>query len=205
MANKYLDYAGLGYFIGRLKARAVGGLGLSANDYSDDEKQKLAQVVTKLEGLEAVITGTDSDKIFNKLGEVFAFLTDISSDAKLSALLAGKADASALDNYLTKTAATGLYQPKGNYLTEHQALPTALPNPSSLIVKLNGGATEGTNMFTYSGSAAKTINITPASIGAATAAHTHSEYLTEHQSLEGYMKTTDIIAISNTEIDALLA
>ena len=36
----------------------------------------------------------------------------------------------------------------------------------SLTVKLNGGSTEGTNMFTFNGSAAKSVNITPSAIGA---------------------------------------
>ena len=44
---------------------------------------------------------------------------------------------------------------------------------NSIVVKLNGGATEGTNMFTFNGSAGKTINITPAGIGAAAASHKH--------------------------------
>lgn len=37
---------------------------------------------------------------------------------------------------------------------------------SSLIVKLNGGSSEGLNMFTYNGSSGKTVNITPYSKGA---------------------------------------
>lgn len=37
---------------------------------------------------------------------------------------------------------------------------------NNLIVKLNSGTTEGTNLFTFNGSAAKTINITPDKIGA---------------------------------------
>lgn len=41
----------------------------------------------------------------------------------------------------------------------------------NLAIKLNGGSTEGTNLFTFNGSAAKTINITPAAIGAAAASH----------------------------------
>lgn len=43
----------------------------------------------------------------------------------------------------------------------------------SLIVKLNGGAEEGTDQFTFNGSAAKTVNITAASVGAAATTHTH--------------------------------
>ena len=48
---------------------------------------------------------------------------------------------------------------------------------NNLIIKLNGGTTEETNLFIYNGSAAKTINITPASIGAATSGHNHN-YIT---------------------------
>lgn len=44
----------------------------------------------------------------------------------------------------------------------------------NLIVKLNGGTTEGTNQFTYNATGAKTINITPAGIGAAASSHNHS-------------------------------
>ena len=45
---------------------------------------------------------------------------------------------------------------------------------SNMIVKLNGGSTEGTNMFTFNGSASKTVNVTPSGIGAAPSTHTHS-------------------------------
>ena len=38
---------------------------------------------------------------------------------------------------------------------------------TNIIVKLNGGTTEGTDLFTFNGSTAKTINITPSAIGAA--------------------------------------
>lgn len=44
----------------------------------------------------------------------------------------------------------------------------------SMTVKLNGGTTEGTNQFTFDGSAAKSVNITPSEIGAAASSHTHS-------------------------------
>ena len=42
---------------------------------------------------------------------------------------------------------------------------------TAMKVQLNGGTTEGTNQFTFDGSAAKNINITPDSIGAAPASH----------------------------------
>lgn len=56
--------------------------------------------------------------------------------------------------------------------------PASLKNPTNLILRLNGGTTEGTSQFTYDGSTAKTISITPAGIGAATSGHNHdSAYL----------------------------
>lgn len=45
-------------------------------------------------------------------------------------------------------------------------MPTALKNPTAMKIQLNNGTTEGTNQFTYDGSTAKTINVTPANIGA---------------------------------------
>ena len=42
---------------------------------------------------------------------------------------------------------------------------TATKVGNNLIIKLNSGTTEGTNMFTYNGSAAKTVDITKSAIG----------------------------------------
>lgn len=46
-------------------------------------------------------------------------------------------------------------------------------NKQNLVIKLNGGTTEGTNQFTYNATAAKTINITASSVGAAASSHNH--------------------------------
>ena len=57
---------------------------------------------------------------------------------------------------------------------------------NNLIVKLNGGSTEGTNLFTFNGSGAKTINITPSAIGAAASNHgTHVTYSTAAPKVAG--------------------
>ena len=60
-----------------------------------------------------------------------------------------------------------------NYAGSASAGGAANSVANSIAIKLNGGTTEGTNLFTYNGSAAKTINITPSGIGAAAAKHTH--------------------------------
>lgn len=106
----------------------------------------------------------------------------------------------AQSTYLTKTDAKNTYQLKGNYLTSVsiatisdlnanwdallKSAPsvhvTRWPNISEvgsrqdLIIKLNGGTTEGTNQFTYNVTARKSINITPSSIGAAASSHNHN-------------------------------
>lgn len=55
---------------------------------------------------------------------------------------------------------------------------------NSLAIKLNGGSTEGTNLFTFNGSAAKTVDITPSAIGAAASSHgTHVSYGTSAAAL----------------------
>ena len=53
-----------------------------------------------------------------------------------------------------------------NYAGSSSAGGAANSVVNEMTIKLNSGTTEGTNLFTYNGSAAKTINITPMSIGA---------------------------------------
>ena len=43
---------------------------------------------------------------------------------------------------------------------------TADKTKASFVVKLNGGTTEDSDMYTFTGATAKTVNITPAKIGA---------------------------------------
>lgn len=50
---------------------------------------------------------------------------------------------------------------------------TATKVNNNLVIKLNNGTTEGTNQFTYNGSATRNINITSSSIGAASSSHNH--------------------------------
>lgn len=45
---------------------------------------------------------------------------------------------------------------------------------NSLTILLNGGTSEGTNKFTFNGSATKSVNITYDKVGAASSGHTHT-------------------------------
>ena len=80
-------------------------------------------------------------------------------------------------------AATATYDGSGAVTVN---IPTAQASPHALTVQLNGGTSEGTDKFTFNGGAAKNINITPASIGAALASHTHPGYApTSHTHMAG--------------------
>ena len=59
------------------------------------------------------------------------------------------------------------------YVTRHPTI-SEVTNKQNLVIKLNGGTTEGTNQFTYNSTAAKTLSITPSSIGASASGHTHN-------------------------------
>lgn len=59
------------------------------------------------------------------------------------------------------------------YLTRWPSI-NEVTGKQNLVVRLNGGTTEGTSQFTYNGTVAKTLNITPSSIGASSSSHTHS-------------------------------
>lgn len=64
---------------------------------------------------------------------------------------------------------------------------------NSIIVQLNGGSTEGTNKFTFNGSASKTINITPSAIGASAVGHSHG--VLEDPTKSG-ANTTNFVSLS---------
>lgn len=76
---------------------------------------------------------------------------------------------------------------------------------NSLTVKLNGGSTEGTNLFTFNGSAAKSVNITPSAIGAAASSHSHSSYVNQNAFSNVVVGSTTISADSATDTVTLVA
>ena len=87
-------------------------------------------------------------------------------------------------NYLTSVSIATISDLHANWDALLKAAPSAyvtrwptiseVTGKQNLIVKLNGGTTEGTNLFTYNVTGEKTINITPAGIGAAASSHNHS-------------------------------
>lgn len=117
------------------------------------------------------ITATASE--LNKLDGVTATATELNYvdgvTSNIQTQLDGKASSSHTHNYAGSSSAGG-------------AATSANKVNNSLTVKLNSGTTEGTNMFTFNGSGAKSVNITPSSIGAAASSHTHDDrYYTESE------------------------
>lgn len=73
-----------------------------------------------------------------------------------------------------------------NYAGSSSAGGSANSVANSMTVQLNGGTTEGTNKFTFNGSAAKSVNITPSAIGAAASSHgTHVSYSSTNPVMDG--------------------
>ena len=86
---------------------------------------------------------------------------------EIDTLLNGKSDTDHTHKYAGSSSAGG-------------AATSANKVNKNLVIKLNGGATEGTNLFTFNGSAAKTIDLTPAALGLSAAGHNHDDrYYTE--------------------------
>lgn len=94
----------------------------------------------------------------------------------VNAILAGTkvvpkaTDANTLDGKDSTAFANATHTHTKSQITD---FPISMKNPTSMKLQLNGGTTEGTNQFTYDGSVAKTVNITPAGIGASPSNHNH--------------------------------
>lgn len=102
------------------------------------------------------------------LKEIQEYITsDAEAAAAMTASINNKADANHTHNYAGSSSVGG-------------AATSANKVNQSLVVKLNDGTTEGTNLFTFNGSAAKSVNITPSAIGASASGHNHDDrYYTE--------------------------
>lgn len=175
------------------KVDKIEGKDLSTNDFDNTQKSNLSTAYTHSQAAHApsnaerntiVIikkNGTalspDSSRAINvtvptKVSELTndsGYLTSVpvtsvngkTGAVTLSASDVGAAPNSHTHNYAGSSSAGG-------------AATSANKVNKSMTVKLNGGTTEGTNQFTFDGSAAKSVDITPSGIGAAASSHTHS-------------------------------
>ena len=133
-------------------------IGAATSSHTHDDRYYTEnEIDTKINGINDAISGKANSSHTHAISDV----------TNLQSTLDGKADSGHTHNYAGSSSAGG-------------AATSANKVNSSLAVKLNGGTTEGTNLFTFNGSSAKTVNITPSSIGAATSSHSHNDvYYTE--------------------------
>lgn len=142
--------------------------------YSTDIKIKLAQQADKVVNALVIQTNGTTRATYNG---------SAAATVNITAATVGAAASSHTHNYAGSSSAGG----------------AANSVKTSLIIKLNGGTTEGTNQFTFNGSAAKTINITASSIGASASSHTHSYLPLSGGTLTGQLTVqSNITAASGT-------
>ena len=151
------------HFIDSNKVDKVSGKGLSTNDYTTAEKNKLAGIAEGANKtvVDSALSDSSTNPVQNKVikayidSEITEWVGDEKVSEQITAAIAGKSDTDHTHNYAGSSSVGG----------------AANSVKTNLTVKLNGGSTEGTNLFTYNGSTAKTVNITPSAIGAAASSH----------------------------------
>ena len=220
IANKLSDIAvtqsGSGGVVQSITKTATGEITVTNGTVVADDIASNAVTTVKIANTavtnEKIAAGVSSDKINIGTSTTSGTLT-----AKLKAIdakVASKSDAH--DHpYLSNTTKYAGSSSQGGAATSANKV------NKSLTVQLNGGTTEGTNKFTFDGSAAKSVNITPTSIGAALASHSHDEkYYTEteidaklstinslideHDHDDVYIKPADVDTKINTALGSVL-
>lgn len=179
------------------KVDKVSGKGLSTNDYTTTEKNKLSGIAAGAQvnqnafsnvkvGSTTIAADSTTDTLTLVAGSNITLTPDATGD---SVTIAAKDTTYTLGSFGVTASATELnyvdgvtsgiqaqLDGKANSSHTHTKsqitdFPTSLKNPNSLTIQGNG--TTLTNGI-YDGSAAKTVNITPSSIGAAASGHNHS-------------------------------
>lgn len=173
-------------FIDANKVDKVAGKGLSTNDYTTTEKTKLAGIAEGANktvvdnALSTSSTNPVQNKVVNTaISDLKTLVGDKKVSEQISTAIANKSDVghSHDDEYYTESEIDSKLSEKSdtdhthNYAGSSSAGGAANSVKTKLTVKLNGGSTEGADLFTYNGSTAKTVNITPSAIGAAASSH----------------------------------
>lgn len=111
--------------------------------------------------------------------------SNLTTSAKSGTIKVGTAAAKQVDTTISD-ASTSANLPTSAAVAAFVEGKDYITGISNLKVQMNSGTTEGTNQYTFDGTADKTINITPASIGAAAASHgTHVTYGTSNPLVAG--------------------
>lgn len=180
--KKYLDENGLI----RFAAHLIDKFAAKTHNH-DDAYYTETEIDTKIAGLQSSIDSVDGavDNITSGTVVVKESEHATSADSATTATNATNAT-NAKHAESADSATTAANADHATTADSATSAGTADKVSKTMTVQLNGGTTEGTNKFTYNGSAAKSINITPSSIGAqaagnyAASSHTHDDmYYTE--------------------------
>lgn len=203
---KYLDENGLLYLIQKIKSwlngkvDKVDGKGLSTNDYTTEEK-------TKLQGLENYTLPTASADTLGgvKVGAGLAI-----NNGVLSATGGGTADAVDWENVQNRPTKLGEFENDKNYQTASE-VESAI---SDAIAGVTQFEQEVVSALPSTGEKGK-IYLVPSTT--ASGQNVYDEYIwiesnskfefigTTAVDLSGYVQKTDLIAITNTEIDSIIS
>lgn len=224
MAN-YVDKAGITYVIGRIKTLLSGkvnvesGKGLSTNDYTTAEKNKLAGIATGANKYTLPVAGSS-------LGGVKSG-TDITVDSSGNVSVNDNSHGHTTSNVSGLDTALSAKAPLASpTLTGTPKAPTPTAGNSStqiattaFVMNAVAGAVGGVTSISY-----EVVSSLPATgetgkiylmSNSGTSPNIYDEYLyisgsfekigTTEIDLSGYMLSSDMVPISNTEIDAMFA
>ena len=131
--------------------RAEAAAGFDPEDYATAEQGKKADTAVQPEDLPDALPNPEALSIRLNGGPATSYNGSVAKSVNITPAAVGAA-----------TAAQGA---KADTAVQPEDLPDALPNPEALSIRLNGGPATS-----YDGSEIKSVNITPAAVGAATAA-----------------------------------
>lgn len=180
MANKYLDYAGLSYFANKIKALFVqkeDGKGLSTEDYTTTEKSKLTNLPADAE--RNTITGIQRNGLtVTPTNRV----VNINVPVKVS-------DLSNDSNFMSENEVLNAIS-NAQHMTKEivDVLPTTGEDFVMYLVPENGGTDNIYEEWLWIDSSWEKIGDTATVVD-----------------LTPYLKKTDMVAITNVEIDNILA
>lgn len=186
MANKkFFTDESLATFVDEIKSYTDDAVSTKANTSHTHSISNVTNLQSSLDAKQATITGAATTITGSNLTASRALVSDSSGKVAVSAVTStelGYLDGvtSAIQTQLDGKAASGHTHNYAGSSSAGGAATSANKVNKTLTVQLNGGSTEGTNKFTFDGSAAKSMNITASSVGAAASSHTHDDrYYTE--------------------------
>lgn len=183
-ANKLNTNAGSAtnpvYFSNGIPVKTTYTLGASVPSGAKFTDTTYSNATTSSAGLMSATDKTNLDGLVTKVGDTTVSTQISNAIDEITPASIGAATSSHTHSGYASTSHTH------NYAGSSSAGGAANSVANSMTVQLNSGTTEGTDKFTFNGSAAKSVNITPSAIGAAASSHgTHVSYSSTNPVMDG--------------------